>query len=48
MKSVVGQSENTFENFGFETLNENEMRQILGGDKKSKAKDIYDFDEEEG
>ena len=46
MKRVQEQSENTFENLSFETLNNDEMRQLVGGAKKTKDRDVFDFEEE--
>ena len=48
MKRVQFQStENTFENFDFEVINEEAMSNVRGGGQpKSRDKDIYDFEEE--
>lgn len=47
MKKVQGQStENTFEVFGFEVLNENELMEVRGGGQPySKDRDMFDEDE---
>ena len=40
-------TENTFEDFGFEVINEEAMSEVRGGGTpKSRDKDIFDFEEE--
>ncbi|MEN8116891.1 MAG: hypothetical protein ABFS16_07925 [Bacteroidota bacterium] len=47
MKRVQGQTEKTFEKFGFDLLNEKEMSEIRGGGKpKSRDQDVFDLEEE--
>lgn len=48
MKRVQFEStENTFEVFGFEVINEKAMSEVRGGGQpNSRDKDIFDFEEE--
>ena len=49
MKRVQGQSEITFNSFGFDVLTNAEMNKVRGGEEesrpKTRPKDIFDFEE---